>query len=239
MKIKYVQLESDAFLTDIDFVQFTPAERGVYCSLILSLTSNDGKCAFEPEALSRICNCPSVEEFEKIWQRISKKFQHRKGFIRHKRVSKELSRAKKLLQAKRRGGLSSARKRQHSTSIAGSTADAKERKGNEKVSKDITNTNSADYSAITSDSLRNPQLNALRFIEARSRLIPPRSRSDRTCFRNVADWLIAGCAGGRFNSEIFQRVLDYAKQARHGDNPAAVFMATIKDELGYERKVKS
>jgi hypothetical protein len=109
----------------------------------------------------------------KIWQRISKKFQHRKGFIRHKRVTKELSRAKKLLQAKRRGGLSTARKRQHSTSIADSTADAKERKGNEKVSKDITNTNSADYSAITSDSLRNPQLNALRFIEALSRLIPP------------------------------------------------------------------
>jgi uncharacterized protein YdaU (DUF1376 family) len=128
MKIKYVQLESDAFLTDIDFVQFTPAERGVYCSLILFLTSNDGKCAFEPAALSRICNCHGVEEFEKIWKRISKKFQLRKGTIRHKRVTKELSRAKKLLQAKRRGGLSTARKRQHSTSIADSTAAAKERK---------------------------------------------------------------------------------------------------------------
>ena len=239
MKIKYVQLESDAFLTDIDFVQFTPAERGVYCSLILFLTSNDGKCTSEPEALSRICNCHGVEEFEKIWQRVSKKFQHRKGFIRHKRVSKELSRAKKLLQAKRRGGLSTARKRQHSTSIADSTADAKERKRNEKVSKDITNTNTADQSAITSDSLRNPQLNALRFIDALSRVIPPRSRSDRTCFRNVADWLVEGCAAGRFNSEIFQRVLDYAKRARHGDNPAAVFMATIKDELGYNKKGKS
>ena len=100
MKIKYVQLESDAFLTDIDFVQFTPAERGVYCSLILLLTSNDGKCDFDPQALSRNCNCDSVEEFEKIWQRISKKFQFRKGILWHKRVTKELSRAKKLLQAK-------------------------------------------------------------------------------------------------------------------------------------------
>lgn len=239
MKIKYVQLESDAFLTDIDFVQFTPAERGVYCSLILYLTSNDGKCRFEPEALSRICNCDDVEQFEKIWQRISKKFQLRKGIIRHKRVSKELSRAKKLLQAKRRGGLSSARKRQHSISIADSTAYAKERKRNEKVSKDITNTNSADQSAFASDSLRNPQLNALRFIEALSRVIPPRSRSDRTCFRNVAEWLVAGCSGGRFNGEIFERVLDYAKQARQGDNPAAVFMATLRDELGYKKKGES
>jgi hypothetical protein len=55
----------------------------------------------------------------------------------------------------------------------------------------------------------------------------------------VADWLVAGCSAGRFTGEIFERVLDYAKQARHGDNPAAVFMATIKDELGYNKKGKS
>ena len=128
MKIKYVQLESDAFLTDIDFVQFKPAEMGVYCYLILFLTSNNGKCDFDPQALSRVCNCGSVEEFEKIWQRISKKFRLRNGILRHKRVTKELSRAKKLLRAKRRGGLSTARKRRHSTSIAVSTADAKETK---------------------------------------------------------------------------------------------------------------
>jgi uncharacterized protein YdaU (DUF1376 family) len=98
MKIKYVQLESDAFLTDIDFVQFTSAERGVYCSLILYLTSNDGKCTFGPHALSRICNCDSVEEFVKIFRRISKKFQLRKGIIRHKRVTKELKKAKHFRQ---------------------------------------------------------------------------------------------------------------------------------------------
>ena len=239
MKIKYVQLESDAFLTDIDFVQFTPTERGVYCSLILYLTSNDGKCTSDPQALSRICNCDSVEEFEKIWQRMSKKFRLRKGILHHKRVTKELSRAKKLLQAKRKGGLSTARKRRHSTSIAVSTADAKERKRNEKVSKDITNTNTADLSAITSDSLRHSQSNALRFINALSRLIPPRSRSDRTYFRNVAEWLAEGCTGGRFTGEIFERVLDYAKQARQGNKPAAVFMSILKEELGYERKGKS
>ena len=239
MKIKYVQLESDAFLTDIDFVQFTPAERGVYCSLILFLTSNDGKCTFEPEALSRVCNCRSVEEFEKIWQRISKKFQHRKGFIRHKRVSKELKKAKHFRQVCVKAGLKGASKRWGGHSNPNGVAIAKDRKRNEKVSKDITNTNTADQSAITADSLRNPQLNALRFIDALSRVIPPRSRSDRTCFRNVADWLVEGCAAGRFNSEIFQRVLDYAMQARHGDNPAAVFMATIKDELGYVKKGKS
>jgi uncharacterized protein YdaU (DUF1376 family) len=237
MKIKYIQLESDAFLTDIDFVQFTPTERGVYCSLILFLTSNDGKCTFDPPSLSRICNCDSVEEFEKIWQRISKKFQLRKGVIRHKRVTKELGRAKKLLQAKRRGGLSTAKKRRHSTSIANSTANAKETKGNVKVSDDLTNT--ADHSACTSDSLRIEQLRALHFNDALCRVIPPASRSDRTCFHNVTNWLAEGCAIGKFTAEIFERVLDYARQARQGKKPAAVFMSILKEELGYEKKGKS
>jgi uncharacterized protein YdaU (DUF1376 family) len=239
MKIKYVQLESDAFLTDIDFVQFTPAERGVYCSLILYLTSNDGKCTSEPEALSRICNCQSVEEFEKIWQRVSKKFQLRKDTIRHKRVSKELKKAKHFRQVCAEAGLKGASKRWSGHSSPNGVAIAKERKRNEKVSKDITNTNSADFSAITSDSLRHSQSNALRFIDALSRVIPPRSRSDRTCFRNVADWLVDSYSAGRFTGEIFGRVLDYAKQARQGDNPAAVFMATLREELGYKKKGES
>jgi len=241
MKIKYIQLESDAFLADIDFVQFTPAERGVYCSLILLLTSNDGKCEFNPQALSRNCNCDSVEEFEKIWERISKKFQFRKGVIRHKRVTQEFDRAKKLLQAKRRGGLSTAKKRWHSGGSANSTATAKETKGNVnvKVSKYLTNTNTADLSASSSDSLRTEQLKSLHFNDALSRIIPPASRSDRTCFRNVTNWLVEGCATGKFNDEIFERVLGYAKQARQGKKPAAVFMAILKEELGYVKKGKS
>jgi len=128
MKIKYVQLESDAFLTDVDFVQFTPAERGVYCSLILMLTSNDGKCMFEPRALSRVCNCESVEEFEKIWQRISKKFQLRNGTIRHKRVTKELKKAKHYRQLCSRAGLKGASKRWGGHSRPNGVAVAKETK---------------------------------------------------------------------------------------------------------------
>ncbi len=65
------------------------------------------------------------------------------------------------------------------------------------------------------------------------------SRSDRTCFRNVTNWLVEGCATGKFNTEIFERVLDYAKQARQGKKPAAVFMAILKEELGYEKKGKT
>ncbi|KPL24206.1 MAG: hypothetical protein AMJ75_04435 [Phycisphaerae bacterium SM1_79] len=41
MKIKYVQLETDAFLTDLDFSKMSPGERALYCGLILLLSSND------------------------------------------------------------------------------------------------------------------------------------------------------------------------------------------------------
>ncbi|MHC4206196.1 MAG: hypothetical protein ACYSTT_16215, partial [Planctomycetota bacterium] len=195
-------------------------------------------------ALSRICNCRSVEEFEKIFQRVSKKFQHRKGFIRHKRVSKELKKAKHFRQVCVKAGLKGASKRWGGHSNPNGDAIAKERKRNEKVSKDITNTNTADHSVSSSDSLRgdsatDQQIRALHFHDALSRLIPPRSRSDRTCFRNVTNWLLEGCVNGRFNSLIFERVLDCAKQSRRGDNPAAVFMATIREELGYVKKGKS
>lgn len=64
MKIKFAQLESEAFSTDIDFIQFSPVERGVYYSLILFLGSNDGKCEFDPSALSRLCNCETCGDFE-------------------------------------------------------------------------------------------------------------------------------------------------------------------------------
>ncbi|MBN2593759.1 MAG: hypothetical protein JXA81_09650 [Sedimentisphaerales bacterium] len=143
-----------------------------------------------------------VRQFEKIWQRISKKFQLRKGFIRHKRVTKELKKAKHFRQVCAKAGLKGASRRWGGHNNPNGDAIAKERKRNEKVSKDITNTNSADHSAITSDSLRNSQSNALRFIDALSRLIPPRSRSDRTCFRNVANWLVDGYSAGRFNSFV-------------------------------------
>ncbi len=37
----------------------------------------------------------------------------------------------------------------------------------------------------------------------------------------------------RFDGEIFGGVLDYAREARAGKNPAGLFMALLKKELGY------
>ena len=233
MKIKYVQLESEAFLTDLDYIIMSHAERSVYCTLIFYLTSNNGKCEYKPSALSKLCHCENAEEFEEIWQGISKKFQVRSNVVKHKRVTKELRRAKKFIQAKRRAGLKGAEKRWHSHSI--DVAKETKRNVNEKKKKNNSNKYSSEQSLSFSGSAR-PHLRALNFNSALINIIKPRTQSDRTCFRNITNWLTAGCATGQFNNEIFARVLDYAREANAGRNPAAVFMALLKKELNYRPK---
>jgi len=76
MKIKFVQLESQAFFTDLDFITMSAAERRVYCTLLLHLYCNSGRCEFDPQALARLCNC---DDFEKVWEKVAKKFQTRSG----------------------------------------------------------------------------------------------------------------------------------------------------------------
>jgi uncharacterized protein YdaU (DUF1376 family) len=243
MKIRFVQLESEAFLTDIDFSMMSPSERGVYCTLIFLLNSNGGKCEYNPAALSNLCHCKTTEEFESIWQKISKKFQLRNGIVKHKRVTKELTKAKKFIQHQRKAGLASARKRQSrlnrdSTEVI-TQAQPTKRKGNvnEKESKYISNTNNQSLSS--SNSLRaipdkETHIQALNFNHALTNIIRPRTQSDRTCFRKITNWLMAGCAAGRFNARIFERVLDYAKEASAGRNPPAVLMSLLKKELNYK-----
>lgn len=231
MKIKFVQLESQAFLTDLDFVGFSAAERGVYCTLILQLYCSGGKCELNSPALARLCNC---ENFEQIWERIAKKFQTRNGVIKHKRVTKELRRAKKFVQGQRKSGLRGAQKRwaRYGDPMA------KETKRNviEKESKALTNTSSSALALSSSNSVRSGSAasQALHFNQALVQIIRPRSQSDRTCFRNVTNWLTRGCAEGRFTQEIFARVLDLAEEAKTGRKPAAVFMALLKKELRYK-----
>lgn len=246
MKIKYVQLESDAFLTDLDFIRMTSAERGLYCSLIFFLNSNDGKCEFDPPALSRLCNCNNEQEFEILWQNIAKKFQLRNGLIKHKRISKELRKAKNFYKACKQAGLRGAKKRWHGHNnpnrVTNGRALAKGKKGNviEKEREDNTSNSYSNNSISSSsnsvreqDAEKTLQYAGLRFLEALERTIPPRNRSDRTCNQNVTRWLISGCREKKFNLEIFERVLDYAKEARAGQKPAAVFMALLKKDLEY------
>ena len=157
MKIKYVQMESEAFLIDLDFVAMTLEQRGAYFTLILYLYCNNGKCELDIPALGQLCN-KSTKTFEKIWQGISKKFQTRNGVIKHKRVTKELTKARKFIQHQRKAGLASARKRQqclnHGSAGLTTQLQPTKTKGNviEKENKESSypNENSKEQSSSTS-----------------------------------------------------------------------------------------
>jgi uncharacterized protein YdaU (DUF1376 family) len=220
-KVKFVQLEPNAFLSDGEFGAMNAEQRGVYWSLILYLYCNRGRLKLDFDKLARLCGC---EDFEQVWSKIKKKFSVRGGYIRHKRVTAELKRSAGFMQNRRAAGLKGAAAKWQSQSSAMAT------KSNEieKESKASSNTNSAEQSLSSSSSVR-----ALNFNTALGRILRPRSQSDRTCFANVTNWLVEGCATGRFDERIFERVLDYAREAKNGRNPAAVFMALIKKELGY------
>ena len=227
-KVKFVQLESGAFLTDVAFITMTAEQRGVYITLILYLNCNNGRCRYDEKVLSALCNCA---DFSQVWEKIKSKFTVRNGWIRHKRVSRELKAAKNRLQAARENGLKGAAKRWHSHKPANGPATAKERKRDEKESKVSSNTNTRNQSPSFSNPARS---RSLMFHEALVNIIQPLSQSDRTCFRNVTNWLVEGIASGRFNEQIFERALGYAKEARSGRKPAAVFMSLMKKELNYE-----
>jgi hypothetical protein len=79
------------------------------------------------------------------------------------------------------------------------------------------------------------QTRAAAFRQTLVTIIPPKSQSDRTGFRNVAAWLARKVEAGVYNEHIFARVLDYAAEASEPGvrNPAALFMSLLKKEMNY------
>ena len=69
-------------------------------------------------------------------------------------------------------------------------------------------------------------------------IIPPRTISDRTCYRRIAKWLSYKCEEGIFNlDEMLPRIIDYALESTGPSalNPPAVFMSILKKELNYPK----
>jgi hypothetical protein len=69
-------------------------------------------------------------------------------------------------------------------------------------------------------------------------VLKPKDQSDRTSFRRIAKWVIGKCEDGSFDEfSIFKRVVDFALEATSPNckNPAAVFTAILKKELGYKK----
>jgi len=115
-KIKYVQLEPAAFLSDIDFQMMDAEQRGIYCSIIFYLYCNGGKLDLNSNnditlldnkysKIAMLSNCRKTgSQWQELWSKIAHKFQINGNILTHNRVSKELSKSKKLREAKSRAG---------------------------------------------------------------------------------------------------------------------------------------
>lgn len=80
---KYFQFEPAAFMSDIDFMSMTAAERGCYCTIIFCLYCNGGRIENDLATLAKICNVNLNFDFTFIL----KKFKNQNGFLTHKKVS--------------------------------------------------------------------------------------------------------------------------------------------------------
>jgi uncharacterized protein YdaU (DUF1376 family) len=88
-KVKYVQLEPTAFLSDSVVQIMTAEEVGVYCLLCFNLYDSGGKLKYDLDIIRRLCKVNGDFDFKLVLS----KFQVRRGFIYHKRVTEELRKA--------------------------------------------------------------------------------------------------------------------------------------------------
>jgi uncharacterized protein YdaU (DUF1376 family) len=139
-KIKYVSLESGAFISDLVFQVMNAEERGVYCSLLFYLYENNGRLPFDIETLKHLCNC---ENFEKVWEFIKQKFIVKKDIITHKRVSRELDRARRLSQTQSEKGIKGAMRRWKSDDTGIGTGMAKRNEGKRSEVNESNNSNTS------------------------------------------------------------------------------------------------
>jgi len=222
---KYVSLEPDAFLSDLDFQAMTAEQRGVYCTLIFYLYRNNGRLRHDIDVLAKLCNVNGDFDFQTVLH----KFQVRRGFVRHKRVTKELARAQALVDR----AVKAAQTRWNKESTSNAQAMQEQCQGKERNvtrSEGKNNTNSEERARSISSSLR--------FVDGLEKCFKICTKSDRTAIGNLCRWLTAEIAEGRRTDGIFGQIQDIANESRTARKPIAAFFSCLDRELGYRARAE-
>ena len=231
-KIKYVQLEPAAYLSDTDWLMMSGEDRGIYHTLIIYLYCNDGKLKYDAENFCNICNV-SCETFETFWKKFEKKFQRKigeNGHIKHKRVNRQLNKARKLIKQRSLAGKASGNARSTDVPTNDTTkAELNKTKRNETKLKEIKRNETKEK---PSSSVKNSLSFSLRFADQLDKIINPFSQNDKMALVNLIHWL----KEQQSDNQIYENVLEYARNAKTGRNPIAVFFATLRREIGYQGK---
>jgi uncharacterized protein YdaU (DUF1376 family) len=225
---KYVSLEPDAFLSDLDFQAMTAEQRGVYCTLIFYLYRNNGRLRNDIDTLAKLCHVNGDFDFQTVLH----KFQVRRGFIRHKRVTKELARAQVQVDK----AVKAARTRWDKESTSNAQAldeqcQAKERNGTRSEGKlNTSNTNSKERARSLSSSVR--------FVDELEKCLNICTKSDRTAIGNLCRWLMTEIAENRRTDGVYSQILAIARESRTARKPIAAFFSRLDRELGYRARAE-
>ena len=76
----------------------------------------------------------------------------------------------------------------------------------------------------------------LKFSDFINKSLRAKTRSDRTAFNNICNYLNDSCLSGYFSLDIYDKAERLVKEAKNGDNPNALFMSLARKELGYKKK---
>lgn len=258
-KIKYVQLEPSAFLSDPDVQSWDDKRIGCYVMLIFYLYCNDGKfnLTSDSKMLARLCHC--YEGWDEVWTDISGKFYTKNYCLRHKRVDIELDKARKWQAAKSYGGKMGAAKRWHSHNTpitdlsltyktpidSPITTITKETITKDNIRKENnTNTNigsstkddvgvvvSSDFDLVVEEKCK-------WFCREIAKIFNPTQREAVT-FARVATHIKRSCVKP-YDIEIFTKALVWAKKAKASTarNKIGLWMAKVKKETGFKGTTK-
>jgi hypothetical protein len=166
-----------------------------------------------------LCNVNGEFDFQTVLH----KFQVRRGFVRHKRVTKELAKAQALVDkavkaAETRWGKSCSGNAQ----ALHAQCQGKEGKGR------INNSNTKERAHSLSSSLR--------FVGQLEKYFQTQTFSDRTAIGNFCRWLNCEIAEGRKDNGIFEQILDIAKNSMTANKPIAAFFSRLDKDIGYRAR---
>ena len=239
-KIKYIQIQPDVDLYDMDFQELSTHLRGFYWSLKFYLYCNNGVC---PLRYAKLTQITGSETSRKDFAQVKKFFIIKGRTIEHKTVNDDLRKANKFFQDKRRAGLKGLKTQAALRRQCNGNAVAKLSKRNVNESKgkeSKTNTkqhfvpdSDKDLSVSNSDSFRPEEQ---KFILLTNDLFNAITKSDRTTLRNIAAFTRKLAADAN-DKKIFSTAFALAQDAkRQGRKPIAMFVALMKSELEYDPK---
>ncbi len=260
IKVNFVALHFREFLLAI--LKMSHEERAIYTTLCLQIYDGGGYISSETAFLASLCGF-SVEDFEKHFAKIEKKFIRKGEFLTHKRCLTELKNSYKLMKGRSRGGQTTAKLRQNNnlsypikmpvtTCLAsGNRPQLNETKPNRieenkpytrgNLAKPLAGILTSNMSSTDTVSFSVPDTITLRtgdnliLYSALCPFFAFKDNSDKTCLDNICRWAAYIVESGQRDRSFFKNIIGLAEEARRNakTNRWGFFFNSLRRDFGY------